>query len=149
MSDLPDPASATGTNNPTNNPITQSGTDVGSIGKEIEGGVGLGEPGLRDVSGVEMELSREVSAAGVSMHPTTVSIPQSVAQMGVKPMGANVPAPSVQTVALPLTDDQIAVGLHQSIVSSIRWLAEWCLRRLKQLHMGIKYIHGKVMRVKS
>lgn len=132
MSDLP------------NKPITQS-----SISKEIEGGVGLSEAGLQDASGQEVELAKEVASAGVKVHPTTVAIPQPVAQMGVKPIGTNVPSPSAATVALPLTDDQIAMGLHQSIASSIRWLAEWCLRRLKQLHMGIKYIHGKVMRVKS
>lgn len=138
MSDLPD--------QPTQTPQPVS---PGSVHKEIEGGVGLGEPGLRDVTGGEVELAKEVASAGVKVHPTTVAIPQSVAQLGVKPTGTNVPAQPAPAVALPLTDDQIAVGLHQSIASSIRWLAEWCLRRLKQLHMGIKYIHGKVMRVKS
>lgn len=144
MSDLPDPASAGNKPISTNTPISQS-----SISKEIEGGVGLGEAGLRDTSGVEVELPKEVASAGVKVRPTTVAIPQAVQQLGVKPTGANVPVPPAPAVALPLTDDQIAVGLHQSIASSFRWLAEWCLRRLKQLHMGIKYIHGKVMRVKS
>ncbi len=137
MSDLPD------------KPITPSSPASGqsSISKEIEGGVGLGEPGLRDVAGGEVELPKEVASAGVNVRPTTVSIPQPVAQLGVKPTGANVPAQPAPAVALPLTDDQIAAGLHQSIASSIRWLAEWCVRRLKQLHMGLKYIHGKVMRI--
>lgn len=152
MDTLPDPAPA-GNNQISNNPINQSsgqgGSVVSSVSKEIEGRVGLGEPGLRDVSGQEVELPKEVASAGVKVRPTTVAIPQSVAQLGVKPAGVNVPAQGAAAIALPLTDDQIATGLHQSIASSLRWFAEWCLRRLKQLHMGIKYIHGKVMRVKT
>jgi len=136
MNDLPDSASPAGTNNPTNTPIIQSGTGVGSISKEIEGGVGLSEAGLHDVSGQEMELPKEVAAVGVKVQPTTVTIPQPVAQMGVISAGTNVPAQPAATV-MPLTDDQIAVGLKQSITTSLRWLAEWCVRRLKQLHKKI------------
>lgn len=144
MDTLPDPAPAGNKPISTNTPISQT-----SANKEIEGGVGLGEAGLRDTSGVEVELPREVASAGVKVRPTTVAIPQPVAQLGVKPTGANVPSQPAPAVALPLTDDQIAMGLHQGIASSLRWLAEWCVRRLKQLHTGIKYIHGRVMRVKA
>ncbi len=112
-------------------------TQVGSVGKEIDGGIGIGEEGLRDVSGVEVELPKEVASAGVKVHPTTVAIPQPVQQLGVKPTGANVPAQTT-TVALPLTDDQIATGVKASITTSLRWLAEWCVRRIKQLHGKLK-----------
>ncbi len=92
-------------------------------------------------------LPKELASAGVTIHPTTIPVPQPVAKMGVAPVGANVPMPATSTV-LPLTDDQIATGLNQSIASSWRWLATWCMRRLKQLHMGLKAIGGKVLRVK-
>ncbi|MBI5620612.1 hypothetical protein HY949_02455 [Candidatus Gottesmanbacteria bacterium] len=133
----------------------QSGTASGqssqlggtSIGKELEqGGVGLEQPGLKDVSGREIELPKEVSAVGVSTQPTTVQIPQSVANMGVKAVGDAV-VPIAPPSVLPLTDDQIALGLKQSVTSSWRWLAEFCVRRLKQLHMTIKGIGGKTVRV--
>lgn len=123
----------------------QSGTVSGqsnqsgniSAGKEIEtGGVGFEEPGLKDVTGKEMELPREVAAAGVTSQPTTVQLPQPVAQMGVKPIGDAV-VPVAPSVALPLTDDQIASGLKQSVTSSWRWLAEFCVRKLKQLHKSL------------
>lgn len=91
-------------------------------------------------------LPKELTSAGVSIHPTTIPVPQPVANMGVAPAGANIPVPA-PTVVLPLTDDQIATGLNQGIASSWRWLATWCVRRLKQVHMGLKAIHGKVMRV--
>ena len=121
-------------NNPinTNNPIIQSGNI--SVGKELESGVVVKEePGLKDVSGQEIELPREVAAAGVSNQPTTVQLPQPVSQMGVKVVGDAV-VPAAPPVALPLTDDQIALGLKQSVTTSWRWLAEFCVRKLKQLH---------------
>lgn len=110
-----------------------------STGKEVEaGGLGTEQPIVKDVSGQEIELPKEVAAAGVRPQPTTVILPQPVAQMGVSAVGQGAPPPAT-TVTLPLTDDQIAQGLKQSITSSWRWLAEWCVRKLKQLH---KIIHA-------
>ncbi|OGG29900.1 hypothetical protein A2973_00185 [Candidatus Gottesmanbacteria bacterium RIFCSPLOWO2_01_FULL_49_10] len=117
----------------------QAGGQLGgiSIGKELEPvGVGLEQPGLKDVSAKEIELPKEVVAAGVRAQPTTVPLPANVTKMGVTPVGDAV-APQTTTVVLPLTDDQIAVGLRQSIANSWRWLSEWCERRLKQLRNGV------------
>ncbi len=112
-------------------PTNQSG------GKEQEpGALGLEQPGLRDASGAEIELPKEVAAAGVTQKPTVVQLPQAVTQMGVTPVGS-VGLPQAPAAALPLTDDQIAQGLKQSITSSWRWLAEWCIRKLKQLHKKV------------
>lgn len=111
--------------------------------------MGLGEPGLRDITGGEVELPKEVASVGVRVQPTTVALPQSVQQLGVKPTGVNVPVQQATIVVLPLTDDQIAVGLRAGIRSSLRWLAEWCVRRLKQVHTGLKYVHGKVTRINT
>ncbi len=91
-------------------------------------------------------LPKEVTSAGVTIQPTTIPIPQPVSQMGVKPAGSNIPMPTASTV-LPITDDQIAQGLGKSIKDSIRWLAEWCIRSLKKVHIGLKSIHGKLIRV--
>ncbi len=89
--------------------------------------------------GQEVELPKEVAAAGVSTRPTSVPIPPKVSQMGVAPLGQNVSAvPSTGTITLPLTDDQIAQGMRQNVTSSWRWLAEWCKRRLKELHLWRK-----------
>lgn len=35
------------------------------------------------------------------------------------------------TITLPLTSSQIQQGLHHKIGDAIRWLAEWCMRRIK------------------
>ena len=92
------------------------------------------------------ELPKEVASAGVTIQPTTIPIPQPIAQMGVAPGPANIPMPTAATT-LPITDDQIAQGLGKSIKESFRWLAEWCIRRLKQVHIGLQSIHGKLTRV--
>lgn len=93
-------------------------------------------------------LPKEVTAAGVSIHPTTIPLPQSVANMGVQPTGANIPMPTAP-VTLPISDDQIAQGLGKSIRESFRWLAEWCIRRLKQVHVGLQSVHGRLIRVQT
>lgn len=124
MNDLPiqDPPQATAT--PTGN-------------KEVVGGIDKPEE-LRDARGQEVELPKEVVSAGVRVHPTSIPIPAPLAQMGVQPAGKNiVPAQTVKPV-LPLTDDQIAQGLRQMITSSWLWLAHWCVRQLKKVHIRIK-----------
>ena len=98
--------------------------------------------------GSSSELPKEVASAGVTIQPTTIPIPKPVAQMGVTPGPANIPMPTAGTT-LPITDEQIAQGLGKSIKESFRWLAEWCVRRLKQIHIGLQSIHGKLVRVQT
>lgn len=93
-------------------------------------------------------LPKEVVQAGVTIHPTTIAIPKPVAQTGVTSGPANIPMPSAAN-PIPITDDQIAQGLGKSLKESFRWLAEWCLRRLKQMHIGLKSIGGKLIRVQT
>lgn len=132
--------------NNSSTPQQVSNSTVG--GKELENVPVTGEvPALKEV-GHENPLPAEVAHVGVSYTPTTVHIPPKIAQMGVTAVG-QASAPPAIVVSLPLTDDQIAQGLTQSITSSWRWMAEWCRRRLKQLHVGIKSIQGKVVRVKQ
>ena len=131
MNDLPAPAQGT-------TPSTSKEKEAGGVG---------GEAPFRP-TGTETELSPEVASSGVKVQPTSIPIPQPVAQLGVKPAGQNVP-PAAPAITLPLSDMQIAQGLKQSIWSSWRWLAQWCLRRLKQLHMGLKKIHGRLTRVRQ
>ena len=68
--------------------------------------------------------------------------------MGVKPAGQNIPVQTVPAVVLPLSDEQIAIGLHKGITDSLRWLSEWCVRRLKQMHIAVIRVHGKLVRTK-
>jgi hypothetical protein len=126
---------------------TQPVTPIGSTAKESEviRAVSQEAPAITEV-GQEMPLAPEVSHVGVSLHPTTVQIPKTVSQLGVKPVGQSVPVPTIPIVTLPLSDEKIAEGLHQSITSSWRWLAQWCVRRLKELHVSLGAKGGKVIR---
>lgn len=100
--------------------------------------------------GKEVTLNPEVSGAGVRMQSDTIEVPRPIQQLGVTAVGPSAAMPAAApTIVLPLTDDQIAQGLNQSILSSWRWLAEWCSRQLRQMHLTIKTIHGKIVRTKS
>lgn len=117
-----------------------------SANKELENApIGATEVPLPKEAGHE-GLTKEVASAGVSVQPTTIPVPGPVAQMGVQPGPANIPMPTA-AVTLPISDDQIAEGLGKSIRESFRWLAEWCIRRLKQVHVGLQSIHGRLTRV--
>lgn len=105
-------------------------------------------PSLTEI-GRNIELTPEVSAAGVSVHPTVVAMPQPIEASGVKQAGQNVSLGSGETIELPLTDDQIVVGLRQPATSSWKFLAEWCRKRLKQIGLAIKIIGGKAVEVET
>ena len=148
MNDLPDPAQSSVPAN-SQDPNQKSVSSTYSSGnKEVMNGGFSSHESLQDSSGQEMELPKEVVTAGVRMQPTTVSIPPVVSSLGVKPIGNNVPVQTASSVVLPLSDDQIAQGLHNGVTDSVRWLSEWCIRRLKHLHMTLKSVHGKFVRVK-
>lgn len=116
----------------------------GSMQKEIETGMGSLVPEIAPVReiGRDVDLPPEVVKAGVNLVPTTVQLPQPLVAAGVKPAGTTQPITNGVSVALPLTDDQISRGLKEHVSSSFRWLAEWCIRRIKQVQLlankGIK-----------
>lgn len=148
MNDLPTPQ-ASG-DNPQSLPIQppQVSGSTPTKEKEVVAVGGIEGPTLKEV-GREAPLAPEVISAGVTGQFTSVSLPQAVQQLGVKSVGDTGVQSGAAAVALPLTDDQIAQGLHQGIASSWRWLAEWCMRKLKQLHLVLKKVHGTFTRVKT
>jgi hypothetical protein len=136
---------------PGNSPVPPPVGQVGSTAKEIESGIGaVGNESLPLTEiGRDIDLPKEVTAAGVSFQPTVISIPPKVSQMGVAPAGQNVTVSNGASVTLPLTDDQITQGLSQNVTSSWRWLAVWCVRKLKKLHIVLKRIGGRTVEVKE
>jgi len=122
MNNLPDTSGKSTIPTPTTGAI--------GIGKESEGiTISDSEQGLR-ASGAEVELPKEMTAVGVTQQPTIVPIPQPVSQLGVKPTGTNIPIQTSPSVAISLSDSELAQGLHISVMNSFRWLAEWCKRQL-------------------
>ena len=147
MNDLSGSSDSNTSSNPTANPPVATSM-TSSFAKESEPAV-MRNDGMRDGIGQETSIPKEVLSAGVRVKPTSIPIPKSVAQMGVKPAGQNIPVQTTSAIVLPLTDDQIVVGLHQSMANSLRWLAEWCVRRLKQAHVAVTTVGGKLIRGKT
>lgn len=141
------------TSSPQGDPATP-GTGVipatGSMAKEVAPLPSApAETPTRTETGKEEELSAEVMKVGVRMSKDIIELPKLVQQMGVtsvSPQAAPVAAPAI---TLPLSDDQIAKGLHQSIMTSWRWLSEWCKRQLQQAHLTLKSLGGKTVRTQE
>jgi len=118
-------------------------------------GLGLGEKERETAElkeaveevGKEIEPAKEIEKLGVQLKKEEIKLPPAVEKMGVRPSGAAMPAPSAPAVTLPLTDDQVVKGLAFPLISSLRWLAEFCLRQLKKAHIGLKKVHGKMVRI--
>lgn len=122
-----------------------------TTGKEQEGAKIVAAEGVAEV-GREVELPKEVEKAGVEVVKETIELPPDVKKLGVTTTGPSVPvatATTIPQVALPISDQQVVVGLHAQILSSLRWLAIWCIRKLKKAHIALKKIHGKIIRVRT
>lgn len=95
----------------------------------------------------EINLPKEIAehVKEVSQRP---EIPEDIEKAGLAHTGTASPVKKAtgKTVKLPLTDDEIAKGLHAHIWESIRWMAVWCARKLKKAHIAIKEVHGKLIR---
>ncbi len=130
--------------NATQNSSPQDTHSVSS-GKERE--LVQEENNLRDLT-KEVELPAEVKSAGVVVNKEQIEIPPDLKNLGVTPTGVQQSLPVTPAVTFPLTDEKIEEGLHQNIMSALRWLAQWCVYRMKKFHLTLKVIHGKVMRVR-
>lgn len=136
MTDLPQQSNSA----PTPPPAQPSVISSSGGNKEGEGiRIASPEMPLKGV-GQEVTLPKEVQQAGVQVRPTTVPLPPQMQQIGVQSVGANVPTQPTNgsSITLPLTDEQIAQVLHQSVGESIRWLAEWCKRQILIVHAKVK-----------
>lgn len=100
----------------------------------------------------EVSLPQEVEKAGVEIIKETIELPPDVKKLGVTTTGPSTPVAAATTtlqVTLPISDQQVVAGLHAQILSSLRWLAIWCVRKLKKAHIALKKIHGKIVRVRG
>jgi hypothetical protein len=145
MNNTADPNKTSPLVNPQVGNIPQSA----SIGKEHES---LQVAGIEEVKEIskEIEIPEEVKKAGVTLKKETIELPPDVKKLGVTPTGASVPisqAAVLPKVSLPISDDQVIVGLHTQITNALHWLAIWCIKKLKKAHIILKVIHGKIIRV--
>lgn len=111
-----------------------------------------GEPsrGKTEAYNLEEVVEHEINDEEVKGHVTTrhesIKLPPDLKKMGLKSVSTT-SFPSYQNVKTPLADDKVMTGLHAPITSSLRWLATLALYVLRQAHLTLKEIHGKVVRV--
>jgi len=82
----------------------------------------------------------------VSPRSETIELPPDLQKLGLQPVSST-KFPSYKNIKLPLSDEKIIVGQKAPITSSLRWLATFALYILAQAHLGLKVIHGHVIRV--
>lgn len=67
--------------------------------------------------------------------------PQAVTDKGKQIL---TPQAQLQTITLPLSEEEIKHGLHHKVIDSIRWLAAWCVRIAKKAALlGIRVIYPR------
>lgn len=94
---------------------------------------------------VDHEPSKEVSEY-VESRQEKIKITKQLKQHGAVDT-ASTNFPSLARIKLPISDEKVVKGLHAPVTSSIRWLAELSKYILKTAHVGLKKIHGKIVRV--
>jgi hypothetical protein len=114
--------------------------------KEIEPVSQVEPPNLEETMG-EMELEPDLEQAGVEKISGSVELPPDMVKMGVQSISPTQPISQTPTVNLPIPDDLVEKGLHVQFFYSLRWLAEWCIKKLKKAHIHLKNLGGKILRV--
>lgn len=51
--------------------------------------------------------------------------------------------PQKPVVKLPMTQEEIELGLHRKVWEGVRWIAEWCVRQAKLMHGNVQYKETK------
>jgi len=81
----------------------------------------------------------------VSPRAETIELPPDLKKMGLQAVSQS-QFSDYKNIKLPISDEKIVVGQKAPITSSIRWLAAFALYILAQAHLGLKVIHGHVIR---
>lgn len=96
----------------------------------------------------EMDVPKEVEKH-VSVTNESIELPPDLKKMGVSTPASTSAVSQVvpsKPINLPLSDDQIGTGLQSQLMTSLRWLAEWCLKQLKVAHLHLKKMGGHFVR---
>lgn len=98
---------------------------------------------IKEVS--EDNLEEEVRPF-ISPRSETIELPPDLQKLGLQTVPSTQYA-SYKNIKLPLSDEKIIVGQKAPITSSIRWLSTLALYILGQAHLGLRVVHGHVIRV--
>lgn len=94
---------------------------------------------------VEHESDEEIEKF-ISPRAETIKLPPDLTKLGLQAVSHS-KFSGYKNIKLPLSDEKIIVGQKAPITSSRRWLATFALYVLAQAHLGLKVVHGHVIRV--
>lgn len=119
----------------------------GGLSKEVDM-PRVSEPIIQEVK--EYEVPKEVSSH-VTKVQENIEIPPDLKNIGVAQPHSHGKVSDVlqKEIKLPLSDDQIGIGLQADTKSSLRWLAEWCLKQLKNFHLTLIKVGQHFVRFKN
>lgn len=118
----------------------------GNFSKESEPVISKQESNQKEIQEVVEHKPEEEVSTYITPRAESIDLPPDLKHFGLQP-ATTTQFPSYQNIKLPLSDEKITVGLHAPITSSLRWLATFAVYLLQQAHLGLKTIHGKVVRV--
>ena len=95
----------------------------------------------------EHEVNDEEVKKFVDINKENLEIDPELKKAGVQVVNSQAQYPPHLSYPLPVSDEKVVAGLKSPINTSIRWLAELSVFLLRQAHIGLKKVHGKVVRV--
>lgn len=96
----------------------------------------------------EKKLPSEVTPFVEDLKPEP-NIDEELVEAGVEKVAPKSTYPTYLQKEIPMSDDEVLVAQKEPVVSSQRWLAELCIYLLKQSHIALKNIGGRVLRVRK
>ncbi|MCR4276862.1 MAG: hypothetical protein NUV87_01915 [Candidatus Roizmanbacteria bacterium] len=133
--------------------MTDNFTAIDDLLKKKKKDNGISLPKESEPIGKEFEIKEPVEHSPeeevrpfINPRAETIELPPDLKKLGLQAV-SNSSFPSYKNIKLPLSDEKIVVGQKASITSSIRWLATFALYILAQAHLGLKVVHGRVIRV--
>lgn len=118
-------------------------TQVSSVSRSKEAEPGADFSQIKEV--VEHEVGPDLKDY-ISPRSESIELPPDLKKMGLQ-QATTTKFPSYQNVKLPISDDKIMAGTHAPVTSSLRWLATLAVYLLSRAHLGLKVVHGKVVRI--
>jgi hypothetical protein len=94
---------------------------------------------------VEIEPPKETTPY-LQPRQEIVKLPPELKRLGLREIPST-KFPTTKTLTLPLSDEKIITGLHAPVTSSLRWLATLSEYLLKMMHLQLKVVSGRVVRV--
>ena len=121
----------------------QQSTSISSVSHSKEAEPGADFSQIKEV--VEHEMESDVKEF-ISPRSESIKLPPDLKKMGLQ-QATTTKFPSYQNIKLPISDDKVMAGTHAPVTSSLRWLATLALYLLSRAHLGLKTVHGKVVRI--